>query len=106
MPKNHRQDSGRGQVGNYNCPRSENRVRIFQHTEGNPYFQVQEEADCAGSSDSHVYEQDSGRLFLVIYWRGTWRKDHATVLHACNTVTDLMQTDKMFKQYVADIEKC
>lgn len=32
-------------------------------------------------------------------------KDHATVLHACNTVTDLMQTDKMFKQYVADIEK-
>ena len=32
-------------------------------------------------------------------------KDHATVLHACNTVTDLMQTDKMFKQYVTDIEK-
>ena len=32
-------------------------------------------------------------------------KDHATVLHACTTVTDLMSTDKTFKQYVTDIEK-
>lgn len=32
-------------------------------------------------------------------------KDHATVLHACNTVSDLMATDKSFKQYVSDIEK-
>ena len=32
-------------------------------------------------------------------------KDHATVLHACNTVSDLMSTDKMFRQYVSDIEK-
>ncbi len=32
-------------------------------------------------------------------------KDHATVLHACNTVNDLMATDKTFKQYVSDIEK-
>ena len=32
-------------------------------------------------------------------------KDHATVLHACTTVTDLMSTDKVFKQYVSDIEK-
>ena len=32
-------------------------------------------------------------------------KDHATVLHACTTVSDLMATDKTFKQYVADIEK-
>lgn len=32
-------------------------------------------------------------------------KDHATVLHACTTVSDLMSTDKVFKQYVADIEK-
>lgn len=32
-------------------------------------------------------------------------KDHATVLHACSTVTDLMSTDKVFKQYVTDIEK-
>lgn len=32
-------------------------------------------------------------------------KDHATVLHACNTVSDLMETDRNFKQYVTDIEK-
>jgi len=31
-------------------------------------------------------------------------KDHATVLHACTTVSDLMSTDKTFKQYVTDIE--
>ena len=32
-------------------------------------------------------------------------KDHATVLHACTTVSDLMSTDKTFRQYVTDIEK-
>lgn len=32
-------------------------------------------------------------------------KDHATVLHACTTVSDLMSTDKSFKKYVSDIEQ-
>lgn len=32
-------------------------------------------------------------------------KDHATVLHAYTTVSDLLATDKVFKQYVSDIEK-
>ena len=31
-------------------------------------------------------------------------KDHATVLHACSTVQDLMSTDKLFRQWVSDIE--
>ena len=31
-------------------------------------------------------------------------KDHATVVHACTTVSDLMSTDKVFRQYVKDIE--
>ena len=31
-------------------------------------------------------------------------KDHATVLHACSTVSDLIATDKTFKQYITDIE--
>ncbi|MDE5890810.1 MAG: chromosomal replication initiator protein DnaA, partial [Bacteroidales bacterium] len=35
----------------------------------------------------------------------TGGKDHATVLHACTTVADLMTTDRLFKQYVSDIEK-
>ena len=32
-------------------------------------------------------------------------KDHATVLHACNTVGDLMDTDRGFRGYVHDIER-
>ncbi len=32
-------------------------------------------------------------------------KDHATVLHACSTVNDLMDTDRSFRQYVNDLEK-
>ncbi len=32
-------------------------------------------------------------------------KDHATVVHACGTVSDLMATDRSFRQYVHDIEK-
>lgn len=35
----------------------------------------------------------------------TGGKDHATVLHACATVTDLMATDKTFKKYVNDLEE-
>ena len=30
-------------------------------------------------------------------------KDHATVLHACTTVSDLMSTDKVFRKYVTDL---
>lgn len=33
------------------------------------------------------------------------QKDHATVLHACKTVNNLMDTDKRFKSQVLDIEK-
>jgi chromosomal replication initiator protein len=32
-------------------------------------------------------------------------KDHATVLHACRTVNNLIDTDKQFRVYVDDIEK-
>jgi len=32
-------------------------------------------------------------------------RDHATVLHSCNTVADMMLTDRLFKQYVMDIQK-
>ena len=33
------------------------------------------------------------------------KKDHATVLHACRTVNNLIETDKQFKLYVDDLEK-
>ena len=32
-------------------------------------------------------------------------RDHATVMHACTTVCNLMVTDKVFKKYVTDIER-
>jgi chromosomal replication initiator protein len=32
-------------------------------------------------------------------------KDHATVLHACRTVTNLIETDKNFKIFADEIEK-
>ncbi len=32
-------------------------------------------------------------------------KDHATVLHACRTVNNLLETDKQFRVYVEDIDK-
>ncbi|MCK4662173.1 MAG: chromosomal replication initiator protein DnaA [Bacteroidales bacterium] len=32
-------------------------------------------------------------------------KDHATVLHACKTVNNLIDTDKRFKSYINEIEK-
>ena len=35
----------------------------------------------------------------------TGKRDHATVLHACNTVCDLIDTDRSFRKYVGDIEK-
>lgn len=31
-------------------------------------------------------------------------KDHATVLHSCSTVQDLIATDKIFRKYVTDLE--
>lgn len=34
----------------------------------------------------------------------TGGKDHATVLHACTTVSNLMSTDRVFKRYVTDLE--
>ena len=32
-------------------------------------------------------------------------KDHATVLHACSTVSDLISTDKVFRKWVSDISQ-
>ena len=32
-------------------------------------------------------------------------KDHATVLHACKTVNNLIETDKSFRMQIEEIEK-
>ena len=33
------------------------------------------------------------------------RKDHATVLHSCRTIRNLLQTDKEFRKQIEEIEK-
>ena len=33
------------------------------------------------------------------------KRDHATVLHACKTVDNLFETNKLFKSYVDELNK-
>jgi len=41
---------------------------------------------------------------LAVIGNKCGNKDHATVLHACKTVRNLVDTDKRFKRYVDDLE--
>ncbi|MDR4989324.1 MAG: chromosomal replication initiator protein DnaA [Bacteroidales bacterium] len=41
---------------------------------------------------------------LAVIGNKCGNKDHATVLHACKTVKNLIDTDKRFKKYVEDID--
>ncbi|MCR5561089.1 MAG: chromosomal replication initiator protein DnaA [Bacteroidales bacterium] len=45
-----------------------------------------------------------GNVSLATIGNETGGKDHATVLHACNTVSDLCTTDRVFKKDVTGIE--
>ena len=45
------------------------------------------------------------KLSLAMIGLHCGNKDHATVLHACRTVNNLMETDKQFKSYIDEIEK-
>ena len=42
---------------------------------------------------------------LKVIGRHFGGRDHSTVIHSCQAVRDLMDTDKEFKEAVADIEK-
>ena len=33
------------------------------------------------------------------------KRNHATVLHACKTVGDLIETDKQFRHFIEEIEQ-
>ena len=43
-------------------------------------------------------------ISLATIGNETGGKDHATVLHACNTVSDLCATDRVFRKDVTGIE--
>ena len=42
---------------------------------------------------------------LTVIGQQCGNKDHATVHHACKTISDRMDTDKQFKSMMAEIEK-
>ncbi len=50
---------------------------------------------------SKMYTKSS----LAVIGNKCGNKDHATVLHACKTVKNLVDTDKQFKKYVEEIDK-
>ncbi len=49
---------------------------------------------------SKIYTKSS----LAVIGNKCGNKDHATVLHACKTVKNLIDTDKRFKKYVAELQ--
>ncbi len=41
---------------------------------------------------------------LAVIGNKCGNKDHATVLHACKTIRNLVDTDKRFKRYVDELD--
>jgi hypothetical protein len=61
----------------------------------------------SGTSPANCYVlfEEPHKIVVSQHWIKIGRKDHATVLHACKTVTNLMDTDKQFRLDVEEIEK-
>ena len=51
------------------------------------------------------YAKKYSKASLAVIGQQCGNKDHATVHHACKTVSDRMDTDKQFKAMMAEIEK-
>jgi len=78
------------------------------------YFGISDETLLSSTRKREVVQARQIAMYLCRNLTGTsldsigaqiGGKNHATVLYACNTVCDLMGTDKSFKRYVSDIEK-
>jgi chromosomal replication initiator protein len=54
---------------------------------------------------SMYYSKKHTKASLTTIGLHCGNKDHATVLHACRTVNNLIETDKQFRTYVEEIEK-
>jgi chromosomal replication initiator protein len=74
------------------------------------YFQLDLEI-LQSKVERHVVHRTIGYVFAKnSHFLGKYRfqigdRDHATVLHACKTVDNLVATDKQFKKFVEDIHK-
>ncbi|MBO7481195.1 MAG: chromosomal replication initiator protein DnaA [Bacteroidales bacterium] len=51
------------------------------------------------------FAKNMTKCSLAVIGNAIGNKDHATVLHACKTVNNLIETDKAFKQDLEEIEK-
>lgn len=51
------------------------------------------------------FSKNLTKLSLEIIGLKIGRKDHATVLHACKTINNLLETDKRFRFQVEEIEE-
>ena len=51
------------------------------------------------------FAKNMTKCSLAMIGNAIGNKDHATVLHACKTVNNLIETDKAFKQDLDEIEK-
>jgi len=78
------------------------------------YFKINPELFLSGSRKSELVQARQIAMYLsrnltnnslATIGTKTGGRDHATVLHAYNTVCDLIDTDRSFKKYVQDIEK-
>ena len=78
------------------------------------YFQVDLDILQSKTRKRHIVQARQLAMFfakkmtkssLAIIGSQIGDRDHATVLHACKTVDNLVATDKQFKKYVDDIQK-
>jgi chromosomal replication initiator protein len=65
----------------------------------------QEKTRSTSTTISHVFAKKFTKASLANIGSQIGDRDHATVLHACKTVDNLVATDKQFKKFVEDIHK-
>ncbi|MGM9753618.1 MAG: chromosomal replication initiator protein DnaA [Candidatus Cryptobacteroides sp.] len=78
------------------------------------YFKISHDDLVSGSRKRQIVQARQISMYLcrtlidncplALIGRETGGKDHSTVLHSCNTVNDLMSTDRNFKRYVDELQ--
>lgn len=78
------------------------------------YFDMDTETLCSKTRKRHIVQaRQLAMFFAKKYTKASLasigseigNRDHATVLHACKTIDNLIETDKQFKKYHDDINK-
>ena len=78
------------------------------------YFQIDTETLKSKTRKRHIVQARQLAMFFAKKYTKAYLsnignqigdRDHATVLHACKTVDNLVTTDKQFRKFVDDINK-